>query len=215
MDLTAPEAKEGSGRLDWRRHRGPILLAVAVGLFNQLSGINAILYYLNDIFAAGGFEGLSADTQAVAVGAANLIATLAGIAIIDKVGRRPLLIGGGFGCAAALLGVALTYAGVLGSGWLLPLLVFFIVAFAMSQGAVIWVYLSEIFPTDVRARGQAIGSATHWIANAVITFVFPMLTVAGPALPFYGFATAMLLQSFVVWRFFPETKQRTLEAISG
>ncbi|MBB5697973.1 sugar porter family MFS transporter [Sphingomonas yantingensis] len=215
VDLTTPESNEGTGRLDWRRHRGPILLAVAVGLFNQLSGINAILYYLNDIFAAGGFEGLSADTQAVAVGAANLIATLAGIAIIDKVGRRPLLIGGGFGCAAALLGVALTYAGVLGAGWLLPLLVFFIVAFAMSQGAVIWVYLSEIFPTDVRARGQAIGSATHWIANAVIAFVFPMLTVAGPALPFYGFATAMLLQSFVVWRFFPETKQRTLEAISG
>ncbi|WP_294262334.1 sugar porter family MFS transporter [uncultured Sphingomonas sp.] len=215
VDLTMPDAKEGSGRLDWRRHRGPILLAVAVGLFNQLSGINAILYYLNDIFAAGGFEGLSADTQAVAVGAANLVATLAGIAIIDKVGRRPLLIGGGFGCAAALLGVALTYAGVLGAGWLLPLLVFFIVAFAMSQGAVIWVYLSEIFPTDVRARGQAIGSATHWIANAVIAFVFPMLTVAGPALPFYGFAAAMLLQSFVVWRLFPETKQRTLEAISG
>ncbi|PCD02434.1 MFS transporter [Sphingomonas spermidinifaciens] len=215
VELTDAAAPEGGGRLDWRRHRRPILLAVAVGLFNQLSGINAILYYLNDIFAAGGFAELSADAQAVAVGAANLVATLAGIAIIDRVGRRPLLIGGGVGCAAVLLGVALTYDGALEAEWLLPLLVLFITAFAMSQGAVIWVYLSEIFPTEVRARGQAVGSATHWIANAVIAFVFPLLTVAGPAIPFYGFAAAMLLQSFVVWRVFPETKQRTLEAITS
>ncbi|HTG38590.1 MFS transporter, partial [Sphingomonas sp.] len=107
LAMPAAAMREG-GRLHWRLHRKPILLAVAIGLFNQLSGINAILYYLNDIFAAGGFDRLSTDAQAVAVGAANLVATLAALAIIDRLGRRPLLIGGGVVCSAALLGVALT-----------------------------------------------------------------------------------------------------------
>jgi sugar porter (SP) family MFS transporter len=205
----------GTGRLDWRRHRLPILLAVAIGLFNQLSGINAILYYLNDIFAAAGFVGLSADAQAIAIGVANLIATMTAMVIIDRVGRRPLLILGGLVTAVALAGVALVYAGAASATLLLPLLILFIVAFAMSQGAVIWVYLSEIFPTDVRARGQSIGSATHWVANAVLSFAFPVLAERSHSLPFWFFAAAMLLQSLLVWRFFPETRGRALETISA
>lgn len=205
----------GAGRLDWRFHRLPILLAIAIGLFNQLSGINAILYYLNDIFAAAGFTGVSGDVQAIAIGGANLIATVIGMGVIDRVGRRPLLIGGGIVTAIALAGVALVYMGAASPALLLPLLILFIAAFAMSQGAVIWVYLSEIFPTDVRARGQAIGSATHWVANAALSFAFPLIAQWDRALPFWGFAAAMLLQALLVWRLFPETRGRDLEAISA
>lgn len=205
----------GTGQLDWRIHRLPILLAIAIGLFNQLSGINAILYYLNDIFAAAGFTGVSGDVQAIAIGGANLIATVIGMGVIDRVGRRPLLIGGGIVTAIALAGVALVYMGAASPALLLPLLILFIAAFAMSQGAVIWVYLSEIFPTDVRARGQAIGSATHWVANAALSFAFPLIAQWDRALPFWGFAAAMLLQALLVWRLFPETRGRDLEAISA
>lgn len=217
LGLDAIPAGEGggTGRLDWRRHATPILLAIAIGLFNQLSGINAILYYLNDIFAAAGFTGVSGDVQAIAIGVANLIATVIGMGVIDRVGRKPLLIGGGLVTAVALGGVALVYMGAAAPALLLPLLILFIAAFAMSQGAVIWVYLSEIFPTDVRARGQAIGSATHWVANAVLSFAFPLVAHWDRALPFWGFAAAMLLQALLVWRFFPETRGRDLEAISA
>jgi sugar porter (SP) family MFS transporter len=211
----APNAEAGGGRLDWRVHRAPILLAIAIGLFNQLSGINAILYYLNDIFAAAGFSKLSGDVQAIAIGVANLLATMLAMTIIDRVGRKPLLIGGGVVTAVALGGVALIYAGAASPLLLLPMLLLFIVAFAMSQGAVIWVYLSEIFPTDVRARGQSIGSATHWVANAVLSFAFPLIADWDRALPFWVFAAAMLTQAVLVWRFFPETRGRALEAISA
>ena len=209
-----PSAQTG-GKLRWTTHRKPILLAVAMGLFNQLSGINAILYYLNDIFAAGGFVGLSPDMQAVVIGVANLLATMAAMAIIDRVGRKPLLVVGGVVTGLALIGVALVYAGAASNQFLLPLLILFIIAFAMSQGAVIWVYLSEIFPTDVRARGQAIGSATHWIANAVLSFGFPIVAQIDRALPFWIFAAATLVQAVVVMRWFPETKRRSLESISS
>ncbi|KZE12248.1 MULTISPECIES: sugar porter family MFS transporter [Sphingomonas] len=217
LGLDAIPAAEGggTGRLHWRAHRMPILLAIAIGLFNQLSGINAILYYLNDIFAAAGFTGVSGDVQAIAIGVANLIATVIGMGVIDRFGRRPLLIGGGIVTAIALGGVALVYMGLASPALLLPLLILFIAAFAMSQGAVIWVYLSEIFPTDVRARGQAIGSATHWVANAVLSFAFPLVAQWDRALPFWGFAAAMLLQALLVWRLFPETRGRDLEAISA
>jgi sugar porter (SP) family MFS transporter len=215
LQPTIPIEQAGTERLDWRVHRTPILLAIAIGLFNQLSGINAILYYLNDIFAAAGFRGVSADVQAIAIGLANVAATAGAMAIIDRVGRKPLLIAGGLVTAIALAGVALIYAGAASPALLLPLLIVFIIAFAMSQGAVIWVYLSEIFPTEVRARGQSVGSATHWVANAILSFAFPLLAEANRALPFWGFASAMLLQAVLVWRFFPETRGRSLEAISA
>ncbi|UIJ44363.1 sugar porter family MFS transporter [Sphingomonas cannabina] len=205
---------QGSGaRLDWRRHHKPILLAVAIALFNQLSGINAILYYLGDIFAAAGFSGLSADLQSVAIGVANLVATLVGMAVIDRIGRKPLLLTGAAGTAAALAAVAAIYTSGTGQVWLLPALIVFILFFAISQGAVIWVYLSEIFPTAVRARGQAIGSATHWGMNALIAFGFPVVAQHMQALPFWFFAAAMVVQFIVVWRYFPETRGISLETM--
>ncbi|WP_226016446.1 sugar porter family MFS transporter [Novosphingobium sp. FKTRR1] len=205
---------EAEGRLSWRLHRTPILLALAIGAFNQLSGINAILYYLNDIFSAAGFSGLSADKQAVAVGLANLLATATGMAMIDRAGRRPLLLAGAVGTCLALVGVTAIFASGQGREWLLPLLVMFIAFFALSQGAVIWVYLSELFPTAVRARGQALGSSTHWVFNAAISFAFPVMAAHGPALPFAGFALAMAVQVFVVWRWFPETRGASLDDLA-
>jgi sugar porter (SP) family MFS transporter len=199
------------GVLRWAQHRQPILLAIALALFNQLSGINAILYYLGDIFAAAGFSDWSADVQSVAIGATNLGATLLGLALIDRVGRKLLLLAGSVGTMIALLGVTLVMAGRASRGWLLALLILFIAAFAVSQGAVIWVYLSEIFPTEVRARGQGLGSAVHWIMNALISGTFPVIAARSAAVPFAFFACMMAAQFCVVLLYFPETRGVTLE----
>jgi MFS family permease len=200
--------------LSWRMHRRPILLAISLALFNQLSGINAILYYLNDIFRDAGFSALTADLQSVAVGAANLLATVAALFLIDRIGRKTLLLIGAVGTALSLSGVALIMGSGTGRAWLLWLLIAFIASFAFSQGAVIWVYLSEIFPSEVRARGQGLGSATHWLANAVISRYFPVVAAVTTALPFAFFAGCMVLQFIVVWALFPETKRATLESLS-
>jgi len=204
-----------SAALSWRAHRRPILLAVSLALFNQLSGINAILYYLNDIFRDAGYSSMTADLQAVAVGAANLLATIAALALIDHLGRKTLLLIGAVGTALCLAGVALIMGSGQHSAWLLWLLILFIASFAFSQGAVIWVYLSEIFPSEVRARGQGIGSATHWLANALISRYFPVVAATTIALPFAFFAACMVLQFIVVWAAFPETKRATLEHLSN
>ncbi|MDQ0252329.1 sugar porter (SP) family MFS transporter [Sphingomonas kyeonggiensis] len=214
--FTAAATTPGShARLSWALHRRPILLAIALALFNQLSGINAILYYLGDIFAAAGFNAVSADLQAVAIGVANLLATLLGLAVIDRVGRKLLLLIGAIGTTLALAAVATIYTLGAGQMLLLPALIAFILFFAVSQGAVIWVYLSEIFPTAVRARGQAIGSATHWGMNAILAFGFPIVAQYTQALPFWLFAAAMLVQFVIVWRYFPETRGISLERLEG
>jgi sugar porter (SP) family MFS transporter len=213
--FTAAVTPSGPARLSWALHRRPILLAIVLALFNQLSGINAILYYLGDIFAAAGFSAVSADLQAVAIGVANLLATLLGLAVIDRVGRKLLLLIGAIGTAVALAAVATIYTLGQGQMFLLPALILFILFFAVSQGAVIWVYLSEIFPTAVRARGQAIGSATHWGMNALLAFGFPIVAQYTQALPFWLFAAAMLVQFVIVWRYFPETRGISLERLEG
>ncbi len=212
-DITAPE--EGHGRLSWRLHRKPIVFAMLLAFFNQFTGINAILYYLNDIFAAAGFGKVSGDLQAVAVGLANLLATMVGMTFIDRLGRKTLLVSGAFVMSIALGCVAFVMGTGHGTGYLLVLLVLFILAFAFSQGAVIWVYLSEIFPNSVRATGQSMGSATHWIINFAITLLFPIVAAHSRGLPFVVFAAVTLAQVFVVARFFPETKGATLEDLAG
>jgi sugar porter (SP) family MFS transporter len=201
-------------RLSWTTHRRPILLAVGLACFNQLSGINAVLYYLSDIFTAAGFDTWSGDLQSVVVGATNLIATLFGIALLDRVGRRTLILVGSIGTAFALCGVALIMSDDGARSWLLPLLVLFIASFAISQGAVIWVYLSEIFPTGVRARGQALGSATHWILNALISETFPIIAAHSKSAPFAFFAGMMGLQFIAALVFMPETRGVVLERMS-
>jgi sugar porter (SP) family MFS transporter len=201
-------------RLSWTVHRRPILLALGLACFNQLSGINAILYYLSDIFAAAGFDTWSTDLQSVVIGATNLIATLVGIALLDHLGRRTLILIGSVGTALTLLGVSLVMANHAPRVWLLPLLIVFIASFAISQGAVIWVYLSEIFPIDVRARGQSLGSATHWIFNALIAGSFPVIAAHSKSVPFLFFAIMMTLQFIAAFFWMPETRGVPLERVS-
>jgi sugar porter (SP) family MFS transporter len=194
-----------------RKYRLPIFLAVTIGLFNQLSGINAILYYLPSIFNYAGFSKLSGDKQAVLVGAMNLIATLLAMSVIDKIGRKTLLLIGSVGTAVTLAGVAEIFHTQRNQSMLLWLLVGFIFFFAISQGSVIWVYLSEVFPTKVRSKGQSLGSSSHWIMNALLSLTFPLVAKHSAATPFVFFASMMAVQFFVVLAIYPETKGVTLE----
>jgi len=193
------------------KYRLPIFLAISIGMFNQLSGINAILYYLNDIFASAGFSKMSGDLQAVAVGSMNLVATLLAMTVIDKLGRKTLLLIGSVGTAGCLAGVSGVFFTESHQSYLLWLLVAYIAFFAISQGAVIWVYISEVFPNRVRAKGQALGSSSHWIMNAIIAYTFPQLAKSSGAYPFVLFSAMMVVQFFVVLFFYPETKGVTLE----
>jgi MFS transporter, SP family, arabinose:H+ symporter len=193
------------------KYRLPLILAITIGMFNQLSGINAILYYLNQIFEQAGFSKLSGDLQAVAIGFTNLIFTFIGMAVIDRVGRKTLLLIGSVGTGLCLAGVAYVFATNQHKGALLWLLVTYIAFFAVSQGAVIWVYIGEVFPNRVRAKGQSIGSSAHWIMNAIIAFTFPRMAASSGAYPFMFFAAMMAVQFFVVLFIYPETKGYTLE----
>jgi SP family arabinose:H+ symporter-like MFS transporter len=193
------------------KYRLPIFLAVTIGMFNQLSGINAILYYLNSIFAHAGFSKVSSDLQAVAVGATNLLATMFAMTMIDRVGRKKLLLIGSVGTMLCLAGVAAVFFTDKHEELLLWLLIGYIAFFAFSQGAVIWVYLSEVFPNRVRAQGQSLGSFSHWLMNAIISGLFPLMAAASGGYPFVFFAAMMALQFFVVLFFYPETKGVSLE----
>jgi sugar porter (SP) family MFS transporter len=194
-----------------RKYRFPIFLAVSIGMFNQLSGINAILYYLNDIFQKAGFDKVSGDLQAVAIGCTNLIATIIAMSVIDRIGRKKMLLIGAVGTALCMAGVAYIFAVGKHESFLVWLLVGFVGFFAFSQGAVIWVYLSEVFPNRVRASGQSLGSFTHWFMNAIISWAFPIMAASSGAAPFVFFSAMMALQFFVVAASYPETKGHTLE----
>ena len=211
----AAEAREAGGRLSWREHGRSIALAVTVAAFNQFSGINAILYYLNDIFAAAGFGRVSSDMQAVAIGLTNLAFTALAMTVIDRVGRKPLLLIGAAGTAVCLAAAAAILSGFGPSAGLLWVLVGFIGFFAFSQGAVIWVYISEVFPNRVRASGQSLGASTHWLLNAVISAAFPYVAARSKGAPFAVFAALMVVQFVVVLTMFPETKGVELEALQA
>jgi SP family arabinose:H+ symporter-like MFS transporter len=205
------DQKRGAEPLFRDKYRLPIFLAISIGMFNQLSGINAILYYLNDIFAKAGFTKVSGDLQAVSIGATNLLFTLIAMSIIDRIGRKRLLLVGAVGTAACLAGVAAVFASGAHENILVWLLIGFIAFFAFSQGAVIWVYLSEVFPTSVRAKGQSLGSFTHWVMNAGVSWIFPILAARSRSIPFVFFSAMMVVQFFVVLLIYPETKGVTLE----
>lgn len=194
-----------------RKYALPIFLAVSIGMFNQLSGINAILYYLNDIFAQAGFSKVSGNLQAVAVGATNLLFTMLAMSVIDKLGRKKLLLVGAVGTAACLAGVSVIFFTHRNEQFLVWLLIGYIAFFAFSQGAVIWVYLSEVFPNSVRAKGQSLGSFSHWLMNGIISLTFPLLAASSGAYPFVFFSVMMVVQFFVVLFVYPETKGLTLE----
>jgi len=193
------------------RYRVPIFLAVSIGMFNQLSGINAILYYLNDIFAYAGFSKVSSDLQAVVIGGTNLLFTMLAMSVIDRIGRKTLLLIGSVGTAVCLAGVAAIFLTQTHQNLLVWLLVGYIAFFAFSQGAVIWVFISEVFPNRVRAKGQSLGSFSHWFMNALISGVFPLLAASSGGYPFIFFSVMMVLQFFVVLFVYPETKAVSLE----
>ena len=212
-DSLASDREAGSQPLFSRRYRIPVMLAIGIALLNQFSGINPILYYLNDIFARAGFNKISGDLQAVGIGATNLIFTIVAMSIIDKVGRKRLLLIGSVGtCVCLALTGAIFFTGKFEGVVLYPL-IGFVAFFAVSQGSVIWVYISEIFPNSVRGKGQSLGSFTHWLTCATLTQFFPIVLVHSTSWPFIFFAAMMVVQLVVVVRFFPETKGFTLEQL--
>jgi sugar porter (SP) family MFS transporter len=211
LDSIHPDDLKNTEPLFQRKYRRPIFLAMTVAAFNQLVGVNAIVYYLNDIFAMGGFGKLSSSLQAVAYGVMSLLATLLGMALIDRAGRKMLLLVGSVGLAVCLSGVSLIFMTHTHQRWLVVLLVGYAGFFAVSQGAVIWVYIGEVFPNRVRAKGQSLGSSTHWVMNATMSGLFPLFAARSASVPFIFFTFMVVLQFFVVLFYFPETKGFTLE----
>jgi len=210
----AQEHASANERVFQWKYRYPLFLAISIGAFNQLTGINAILYYLPNIFASAGFSQISGDQQAIVIGLTNLIFTMAGLSAIDKLGRKTLLLIGAAGTAGCLAGVAWVFGTHTHSASLLWLLVVYSAFFALSQGAVIWVYIGEVFPNSVRSKGQGVGNASHWIMNTIIALEFPVVVhLMSPATPFVLFAIMTAIQFLVVLLVYPETKGQTLEQL--
>ena len=198
-----------------RRYSRPITLAVLFAFFNQLSGINAIIYYAPRIFEMTGLGTESALLSSAGVGLVNFLFTLLALNYIDRFGRRTLMLIGSFGLIITLGLVSLAFFNQNFEGYTVPIYLFLYIAFfAFSQGAVIWVFISEIFPNQVRAYGQALGSFTHWILAAIIAFIFPYIAeTLGGGLTFLIFCIMMVLQLIFVWRMMPETKETSLEEL--
>ena len=189
----------------------PILLAFFIAFFNQLSGINAILYFAPRIFELTGLGQQASLLQSVGIGLVNLVFTVIGLWLIDKVGRKTLLYWGSFGYIISL-GLC-TWAFATGFVGIIPYCIFaFIAAHAIGQGAVIWVFISEIFPNQYRDVGQSLGSFTHWFFAALLTLIFPkMVTIFSPSLIFGIFCILMVVQLFWIKIWVPETKGISLE----
>lgn len=198
------------------KYRYPLFLAISIGAFNQLAGVNAILFYQGTIFKAAGFNQISGDLQAIAIGLANLIFTLVGMSLIDRFGRKSLLVVGAVATSICLAGVGWIFHTQSHQSLLIVLLAGFIGFFALSQGAVIWVYIGEVFPTSVRSKGQGVGSASHWVVNTILALAFPVAAQQlGQDTPFFFFALATVVQLIVVALFYPETKGQTLEELQA
>ena len=213
LDSIKSEKENGKEVLFSKKFSYPIFLAVSIAIFNQFTGINGLLYYLNDIFAQAGFSKVSGDLQSVAIGATNLLFTMLAMSIIDKVGRKILLLVGSIGTAVSLTGVAFIFFTNSHQNLLVWLLISYIAFFGFSQGAVIWVYISEVFPNSVRSKGQALGSFTHWTMAAIVSWTFPVMAEKSGGYPFLFFAVMMLVQFFVVKFMYVETKGKSLEAL--
>jgi sugar porter (SP) family MFS transporter len=207
------ERSSASEPLFQKKYLLPIVLAVTAGAFNQLTGINACLYYLNDIFAAAGASKYSAGMQSVIIGCTNLFFTLVAMTLIDKLGRKKLLLAGTTGVCIFLMVIGQVFRSGSHAAWLIWLLIGFMGCFAISQGAVIWVYMSEVFPTRVRAKGQAIGTSTLWVMNALISAVFPVLAARSTATPFFFFGAMMFLDVLLIASIYPDTTGVSLEVL--
>ena len=190
-----------------------IWLAFFLAFFNQVSGINAVLYYAPRIFETAGLGATTALLSGVGVGIVNLVFTMIGLNLIDRLGRRQLMFIGSYGYIISLLLVALAFF-LSWKGIVVPIFLFvFIAAHAIGQGTVIWVFISEIFPNTIRAKGQSLGTGTHWVMAAIITLIMPPLlaNLANPGFVFVIFALCMVGQLIWVWKIMPETKGVSLE----
>ena len=198
-----------------KKYRFPLMLAFFIAFFNQFSGINAFLYFAPRIFEAAGLGESTALLSSIGIGITNIIFTFAGIFLIDKLGRRQLMYIGSFGYIISLSLVAAAFI-LEWEGMAVPIFLFlFIASHAIGQGAVIWVFISEVFPNHLRASGQSFGSSTHWVLAAIIPSLVPLLfTEIGPGPVFAFFAFMMVLQLVFVRYFMPETKGVSLEELS-
>lgn len=210
---TRPTEKKSS--LFSARYRFPVMLAFLVAFFNQLSGINFIIYFAPRIFSLAGLDSDSALLSSAGVGIINLVFTMLGLYLIDKAGRRLLMLIGSVGYIVSLSVVAYAFYAGIGGVAVVFFVFLFIASHAIGQGAVIWVFISEVFPNAVRAKGQSLGASTHWVFAALIALLMPFfLSVFTPATIFIFFAFMMVLQLVFVLFVMPETKGRTLESIS-
>jgi sugar porter (SP) family MFS transporter len=200
-----------------RKYNFPIFLAVMIAFFNQMSGINAVIYFAPRVFELAGISKQGAFLQSVGVGLVNLVFTMLGLYLIDRLGRKILMLIGSIGYIISLVAVSAAFYSNHVGGMMVPLLLFlFIASHAIGQGAVIWVLISEVFPNSVRAYGQSLGASTHWIMAAIITTLFPILAVQiGPAPIFAFFAFMMVLQLLWVIFIMPETKGKSLEELEA
>ncbi|MFV0267933.1 MAG: sugar porter family MFS transporter [Draconibacterium sp.] len=212
------EEAMGHGKLFVKENRFPIMIAILIAAFNQLAGINAIMIYAPRVFEMAGFGTNASLLQSISVGATNLVFTFVALFLIDKYGRRTLLMAGSVGMVLflGLLSKSFftgNYSDFGGYGVMIYLMGF-IAFFAFSQGAVLWVVISEIFPNKVRSQGQALGSFTHWIFAAALIWGFPVLNnTVGGGVSFGFFAVMMVLHFFFAWKILPETKGKSLEEI--
>lgn len=203
---------KGRETIFMKKYHFPLMLAFLIAFFNQFSGINAFLYYAPRIFEEAGLGESTALLSSIGIGITNLIFTLLGVVLIDKLGRKQLMYIGSIGYIISLSLVAIAF--FLGwQGMFIPVFLFiFIAAHAIGQGAVIWVFISEIFPNNLRASGQSFGSSTHWILAAIIPSLVPFLfEKVGAGVVFAVFAFMMVLQLLFVIFLMPETKGITLE----
>ncbi|MEO7765820.1 MAG: sugar porter family MFS transporter, partial [Ferruginibacter sp.] len=208
-------AKHVTEKLFQSKYKLPATLAILFAVFNQVSGINAIIYYAPRIFEMTGLGTSSSLLSTAGIGLVNFLFTLLAIRFIDKIGRKTLMLIGSLGLILSLGMVSRAFfVQDFASYTVIVGLLLFIAFFAFSQGAVIWVFISEIFPNQVRAKGQTLGSVTHWIMAAIVAFSFPVLAEKfGGGTTFLFFAIMMALQLLFVWKMMPETKGRSLEDI--
>lgn len=206
---------EASDKLFVRRYRLPILLAVLIAFFNQLSGINFVIYFAPRIFGLAGLDSSAALLSTTGIGLVNLLFTLLGVYLIDRAGRRLLMTLGSVGYIVSLTAVAWSFYVGAGGVIVVLFLFLFIASHAIGQGAVIWVFIAEIFPNAVRSKGQSLGCGTHWVLAATIALLMPYaLSAFEPHMIFGFFAALMLLQLAFVIVVMPETRGRTLEAVA-
>lgn len=215
INLDNKIATDSNDTIFLKKYRTPLLLAFFIAFFNQLSGINAFLYYSPRIFQEAGLGESTALLSSIGIGAINLVFTLIGVFLIDRLGRKVLMYIGSVGYIISLSLVAMAFF-LHWQGMAVPVFLFlFVASHAIGQGAVIWVFISEIFPNHLRASGQSFGSTTHWILAAIIPSLIPFLfSTVGPGVVFLFFAVMMVFQLLFVRFMMPETKGISLEELS-